>query len=70
MKNSNDNIGNRSRDLPVCSAEPQPLRHRVPLYDKEKRKIFVAEWKEVIARCRKIHNEELHNVYFSPNRKS
>jgi hypothetical protein len=31
MKNSNDTIGNRSRDLPVCSAVPQPLRHRVPL---------------------------------------
>jgi hypothetical protein len=22
--------GNRSRDLPICSAVPQPLRHRVP----------------------------------------
>jgi hypothetical protein len=31
MKNSSDTIGNRSRDLPVCSAVPQPLRHRVPL---------------------------------------
>jgi hypothetical protein len=31
MKNSNDTNGNRSRDLPVCSAVPQPLRHRVPL---------------------------------------
>jgi hypothetical protein len=30
MKNSNNTIGNRSRDLPVCSAVPQPLRHRVP----------------------------------------
>jgi hypothetical protein len=30
MKNSNDTIGNRSRDLPVCSAVPQPLRYRVP----------------------------------------
>jgi hypothetical protein len=30
MKDSNDAIGNRSRDLPVCSAVPQPLRHRVP----------------------------------------
>jgi hypothetical protein len=30
MKNSNDTIGNQSRDLPVCSAVPQPLRHRVP----------------------------------------
>jgi hypothetical protein len=30
LKNSNDTIGNRSRDLPFCSAVPQPLRHRVP----------------------------------------
>jgi hypothetical protein len=30
MKNSIDTIGNRSRDLPVCSAVPRPLRHRVP----------------------------------------
>jgi hypothetical protein len=26
MKSSNDTIGNQSRDLPVCSAVPQPLR--------------------------------------------
>jgi hypothetical protein len=31
LKNSNDTIGNRSRDLPVRSAVPQPLRHRGPL---------------------------------------
>jgi hypothetical protein len=30
MKNSNDTIRNRSRDLSVCSAVPQPLCHRVP----------------------------------------
>jgi hypothetical protein len=30
MKNSSDTIGNRTRDIPVCSAVPQPLRHRVP----------------------------------------
>jgi hypothetical protein len=30
MKNSSDTIGNRSRDLPVCSTVPQPLCHRVP----------------------------------------
>jgi len=24
MKNSNDTIGNRNRDLPTCSAVPQP----------------------------------------------
>jgi hypothetical protein len=27
MKNSSDTIGNRSRDLPVCGALSQPLRH-------------------------------------------
>jgi hypothetical protein len=27
---SSDTFGNRSRDLPVCSAVPQLLRHRVP----------------------------------------
>jgi hypothetical protein len=31
-KNSNDTIGNQSRDLPVCSAVSEPLRHRVPPY--------------------------------------
>jgi hypothetical protein len=31
IKNSNDTIGNRSLDLPVCSAVPQPLCHCVPL---------------------------------------
>ena len=29
LKNSNDTIGNRTRDPPACSAVPQ-LRHRVP----------------------------------------
>jgi hypothetical protein len=32
MKKSSDTLGNRTRNLPVCSAVPQPLRHRVPLY--------------------------------------
>jgi hypothetical protein len=31
MKNSNDTIGNRIRDLPACSAVPQPTAPlRVP----------------------------------------
>jgi hypothetical protein len=30
MTKSNATIGNRSSDLPVCSAVPQPLRHRLP----------------------------------------
>jgi hypothetical protein len=32
MKNSNDIVGNRTRDLPACSAVPQPTAPpRVPL---------------------------------------
>jgi hypothetical protein len=31
LKNSNDTIGNRILDLPVCSVVPYPLRHRTPL---------------------------------------
>jgi hypothetical protein len=35
IKNSSDTIGNRTRDLLVCSAVPQPLRHRaLPYVDK------------------------------------
>jgi hypothetical protein len=30
MKNSNDTIGTRSRDLPVCSEVPHPLCYHVP----------------------------------------
>jgi hypothetical protein len=30
LKNSNENIGNRTRDLPVCSVVLLPLRHRAP----------------------------------------
>jgi hypothetical protein len=41
MKNSNDTIGNRSRNLPVCSAVPQPLRHRVPHYSSHHCNIFL-----------------------------
>jgi hypothetical protein len=26
-----DTIGNQTRDIPICSALPQPLRYRVPL---------------------------------------
>jgi hypothetical protein len=30
MIKPSDTIGNRTRELPVCSAVPQPQRHRVP----------------------------------------
>jgi hypothetical protein len=31
MKKSSETIGNQTRNLPVCSAVPQPLHHRSPL---------------------------------------
>jgi glutamine amidotransferase PdxT len=35
MKNSNDTIGNRTRDLPACSAVPQPTAPpRAPVIEK------------------------------------
>ena len=32
MKNSNDTIGNRTRDLPTCTVVAQPTGPRVPPY--------------------------------------
>jgi hypothetical protein len=33
MKNSNDTIGNRTSDLPACSARPQPIAPpRAPVF--------------------------------------
>jgi len=33
MKNSNDSIGNRTRDLPACSVVPQPtVPPRAPMF--------------------------------------
>jgi hypothetical protein len=33
MKKPSDTIGNRTRDIPVYSAVPQPLRHRVHILE-------------------------------------
>ena len=39
MKNSNDTIGNRTRELPTCSAVPQPIALlRAPLNNTNKKK--------------------------------
>jgi hypothetical protein len=35
MKNSNDNIGNRTRDLPACSAMPQTTEFYYLIPEKE-----------------------------------
>ena len=44
MKNSNDTIGNRTRDLPTCSAVPQPTAlRRAPELDKCVAKFYLLE---------------------------
>jgi hypothetical protein len=35
--------------------------------DRIPRRIFGTKWDEVTGSWRKLHNEELHNVYCSPN---
>jgi hypothetical protein len=45
MKNS-DTIGNQSRDLPICSAVPQPLRHHILA--------TVPPWKTRYPLCRRL----------------
>ena len=40
MKNSNDTIGNRTRDLPVCSVVPQPTAPTAtPIYSENLKKL-------------------------------
>jgi len=43
MKNSNDTIGNRTRDLPACSALPQPTAPPRTPSSVKKTCIFVTE---------------------------
>jgi len=44
MKKSNDTIGNRTRDLPACSAVPQPTAPlRAPKHVEESNKHIIEE---------------------------
>jgi len=46
MKNSNDIIGNGTRDLPVCSVVPQPSRRNDVQYSKYYSSILIViKWK-------------------------
>jgi len=51
MKNSKDNIGNQTRDLPACRAVPQPTAPlRVPQsLNKENKKLVVLISKTAVA---------------------
>jgi hypothetical protein len=42
--------------------------HRLKLFENRVlRRIFEPKWDEIIESRRKLHNEELHNLYSSPN---
>jgi hypothetical protein len=59
MKNSNDTIGNQSRDLPVCSTVPQSLCHRVHLSLKKYRTNFQ---NQILARKVVLFNYKINVV--------
>jgi hypothetical protein len=71
VKNYSDTIGNRSRDLPVCSAVPQPPRHRVPpesikVHEKIRmpyRIPFGSQSTAVYTKCYTIYKIELYVLY-------
>ena len=45
MKNSNDTIGNRTRDIPACGAVPQPTAPtRAPRFSSEPSQLIFGRW--------------------------
>jgi hypothetical protein len=68
MKNSNYTIGNRTPDLPTCSTVPQPLtlreERRLRVFENRVlRRVFGPKRDEVTGEWRKLHNEELNDLY-------
>jgi len=47
-KNSNDTIRNRTRNLLVCSAVPQPLRHCMPLIKMVRNLVNILNMSEIL----------------------
>ena len=55
MKNSSDTIGNRTRDLPACSAVPQPtVLPRAPLFCTVHSEIRSHPKERTLSVCKKI----------------
>jgi hypothetical protein len=65
LKNSSDTIGNRTRDLPVCSVVPWPLRHLPPpIMDSLNFNVFyVPSEEKVFVLC---FNRKLFDSYSAP----
>jgi hypothetical protein len=75
MKNSIDTIGNRTRDVPVCSPVPQPTAPPAAcpkmdyssINNRVLGRIFRPKWDKLTEDWRKLHNEELNDLYSSNN---
>jgi hypothetical protein len=66
LKNIQDLIGNRTRDLPTCSTEPQPTTlPRAPYILRVLSRKFGPTKNWMIEDWRKLNNEEFHNFYSS-----
>ena len=58
MKNSNDTIRNRTRDLPACSAVPQPTAPlRAPLLTEVTNKVIMTHWQYYVYHYTQTQNE-------------
>jgi hypothetical protein len=64
MKNSNDTIENRNRDLPACSAVPQPtVPPRALIYKTQKIIEQIKTFVHKICRCYKFRCRSTHTTY-------
>jgi hypothetical protein len=59
MKNYSNSIGNRTRDLPVCSAVPQPT---VPLRTPQNHKEWLKFYVVIAAAFVSVHNHALSHA--------
>jgi len=63
LKNSNDTIGNRTRDLSVCSVVPLPLRHHAPqqiMYS-----CILSKFGAQVQLCGRINSQYTKRFFFS-----
>ena len=63
MKNSNDTIGNRTPDLPDCSAVPQPTAPpRAPLYSSQRALNFPGRYYGIIYHSDSVYTHEMQAI--------
>ena len=68
MKNSSDTIGNRTRDLPVCSTGPQPTAPpRTPLgaYGTDFTERYLSIFRKTVKKIHVSLKSDKNNGYFT-----